>query len=103
MIDLGQMALRLKEARIRKGLSQESVERLTGVSVRTVRRCEIKGTTNVLTIEKLCNAYDVNLYYILEGSTEFARLAEIINSLGPDVSEVLMALCRFTHGSNSDN
>jgi len=103
MIDLGQMAWRLKEARIRNGLSQEAVERITGLSIRTVRRCETNGTTNLITLEKLCKAYTVNIYDMIGGSNDLVRLAETINRLGPDACEVLKALCQSIHGLNADS
>jgi transcriptional regulator with XRE-family HTH domain len=97
------MALRLKEARIRKGLSQLAAGSITGLSTRTIRRCERIGTTNLVTIEKLCKAYTVDIHDIIDGSTDLIRLTEIINRLGPNACKVLISLCRSIHGEYLDN
>jgi DNA-binding XRE family transcriptional regulator len=103
MIDLNSIALRLKEARIKNGMTQETAGSVAGLSIRTIRRCEKQGTTNLSTLDKLCDAYAVNITDIICGSNDLIRLAEIIKRLGPNACKVLESLCRSIHGGNLDS
>lgn len=85
------------------GLSQEAVERCTGLSIRTIRRCENKGTNNLNTLQKLCKAYTVSMNDVIGGQSDLIRLAQAINRLGPEACAVVISLCRAMHAENDDN
>jgi len=100
MIDLDLMGVRLRQARIRTGLSQDDVSHIAGLSIRTIRRCEAGGTTNLITLEKLCKAYTVSINDMIGGESDLLRLAESINRLGPNACEVIISLCRAMRAAN---
>lgn len=61
---------KLKEIRIRQGLSINKASILSGVPHASIRRLE-EGTVNptVWTVERLCKAYKVNVWDVMNPKT----------------------------------
>jgi transcriptional regulator with XRE-family HTH domain len=94
MIDLGFLAEQLQNARCKKGLSQEEAAEIIGVSAKTVWRYEKDGIRDLVTLDKVCEVYGLQLSDVLSGQNDLVFLAAAIKRLGPDACDVLTGLCK---------
>lgn len=61
-----EFAERLKEARIKKGLSQRDVERETGINYSTLSNFETgRRETNLENLKKLADFYEISIDWLL--------------------------------------
>ena len=64
-IDSYGIAKKIKNARVKKGLTQLEMGELLGYSERQVRRLETEGTLNLGVINLIANAFEISLKSIL--------------------------------------
>lgn len=64
-IDSYGIAKKIKNARVKKGLTQLEMGELLGYSERQVRRLEREGTLNLGVINLIANAFEISLKSIL--------------------------------------
>ena len=64
-IDSYGIAKKIKNARVKKGLTQLEMGALLGYSERQVRRLETEGTLNLGVINLIANAFEISLKSIL--------------------------------------
>jgi transcriptional regulator with XRE-family HTH domain len=94
MTDRSLISLRLRQARLNAGLNQEEAAAISGISIRTIRRSESKGTNSLSTLLTLCEIYKVSVTEIIDGKKkDLDYLANAIRQLGPNACDVLIALC----------
>jgi transcriptional regulator with XRE-family HTH domain len=108
---------RLKETRIKKGLSQEDLAKMLGVSKQAVQKYESGAVTNVplATVEKLAVLLDTTPAYLVEWDSKSTKPAtgdgdrllneniEIFKRLNPSQQrEVLRYLRYFASLKESD-
>jgi transcriptional regulator with XRE-family HTH domain len=96
MIDLSEVAKRIKRARIRSKLTWDEAAEKAGVSIGTLRRYEkADGRKDLETLVKICDAYGTSAKYVLsvqDNDTEY--LLRIIRQLGPNGCMVILAVCK---------
>ncbi|MCU7933707.1 MAG: helix-turn-helix domain-containing protein [Candidatus Thiodiazotropha sp. (ex Dulcina madagascariensis)] len=100
MINLGLMGCRLRQARINADLNQEEAAEVSGISIRSIRRSESKGTNNLSTLLVLCETYSVSITDIIGRKNDLNYLASAIRRLGPNACDVLISLCESMDKNN---
>lgn len=94
MINLGLVAERLQNARITLDLTQDEAALKTGTSKRTIQRYESGRSMDLVTLDKICNGYDLVITDVIGGQNDMAYLATAIGRLGPNTCKVLVAMCK---------
>lgn len=73
-LDYNVIGKRIKQARLKKGFTQEQIAEKLDVSIAFLSRVE-RGNShiNLRRLDEICNILDVSLGFILEGSSENSR------------------------------
>ncbi len=73
-LDYNVIGKRIKQARLKKGFTQEQIAEKLDVSIAFLSRVE-RGNShiNLRRLDEICNILDVSLGSILEGSSENSR------------------------------
>jgi transcriptional regulator with XRE-family HTH domain len=93
---------RLKELRLEKGVTQEELSNITGISFPTISRYENgkRDEPGLSILKKFANYFDVSIDYLTGDSDirdkDFTpnEIAKIFNDLGDSEKKILMDLAR---------
>ena len=98
---------RLKEARLRKGLSQEQLGILAGIdefsaSARMNQYERGKHVPDLSTITRIAAALEIPVAYLFADDDRLARLIEVFSSLPEALQEQLMLIANDLNGGGRE-
>jgi len=81
------LAIRLRAARRRKGLTRTQASSASGIPVRTIQRAETKGTDSRQLIHALAQAYGLNPILLEYSREEILQLADELIKAGLGIAQ----------------